>query len=132
MASSYPIADLLTKVSNASRARMEQVEVPASRVKVRLLDLLKREGFIRSYRPLAVGAKKSLRIYLRFLPGRRPVFTRLRRVSKPGWRQYLGADRMLRVVNGRGIAVISTSRGLMTDEEARKAHVGGEVLCHIW
>jgi len=132
MASSDPIADLLAKMSNASRARLAHVEVPASRLKVTLLDLLKREGFIRSYQPMSVGAKQSLRIYLRFLPGRRPVFSQLRRVSKPGLRKYIGAAAMPRVVNGRGIAVLSTSGGLMTDEEARRAHVGGEVLCHIW
>ncbi len=132
MASSDPIADLLAKMRNDSRARLAHVEVPASRLKVTLLDLLKREGFIRSYQPMSVGAKKSLRIYLRFLPGHRPVFSQLRRVSKPGLRKYIGAAAMPRVVNGRGIAVLSTSGGLMTDEEARRAHVGGEVLCHIW
>ena len=132
MAISDPIADLLTKVRNASAAKLERVDVPASRLKISLLDVLKREGFIRSYQPMAVGPKKALRIYLKFLAGRRPVITDVVRISKPGLRKYTGADGVRRVISGRGIAVLSTSRGLMTDQEARQARVGGEVLCHIW
>ena len=103
----------------------------ASRVKVSLLELMKRQGFIRSFQPMAVGVKKSLRIYLKFLPGRRPAVCMVRRVSRPGLRQYCGADRVPHVINSRGIAVLSTSRGLMTDREARQAQVGGEVICYI-
>ena len=132
MAISDPMADLLTKLRNASRARQEHVDVPGSRLKANVLDLLKREGFIRSYQWMEVGAKKSLRVYLRFLPGRRPVLSELVRISKPGLRHYAGAADVKRVISGRGIAILSTSRGLMTDEEARQAKVGGEVLAKVW
>lgn len=132
MAISDPIADLLTKVRNASAAKLERVDVPASRLKARLLEVLKREGFIRAYQPMDLGPQKALRIYLKFLPGRRPVITHVTRISKPGLRRYAGAEGVGRVVSGRGIAVLSTSRGLLTDQEARQARVGGEVLCEIW
>ena len=131
MAVSDPIADMLTKVRNGGRARLPHVDVPASHLKARLLELLKREGFIRSFQPMEVGVKQSLRIYLKFLPGRRSAVATVRRVSRPGLRQYCGADRVPHVINGRGIAVLSTSRGLLTDQEARQARVGGEVLCYI-
>ena len=131
MSVSDPIADMLTKVRNGGYARLPHVDVPASRVKAGLLEVLKREGFIRSFQPMAVGIKKSLRIYLEFLPGRRPAVVKVRRVSRPGLRQYCGADQVPHVINGRGIAVLSTSRGLLTDQEARQARVGGEVICYI-
>ena len=132
MSVSDPIADMLTKVRNGGRARQPHVDVPASKIKVSLLELMKRQGFIRSFQPMAVGVKKSLRIYLKFLPGRRPAVAQAQRVSRPGLRRYCSADRVPHVINSRGIAVLSTSRGLMTDREARKERVGGEVLCYLW
>ena len=131
MAVSDPIADLLTKLRNASRAGLPHVDVPGSRLKARLLEILKREGFIRSFQWMDVGSHKELRVYLRFI-GRRPLLMQAVRISKPGLRTYVGASAVPKVVSGRGIAVLSTSRGLMTDDEARKSRVGGEVLCHVW
>ena len=131
MAVTDPIADLLTKLRNASRAGHAQVDVSASRLKVHLLEILKREGFIRSFQPMQAGARKEVRVYLKFI-GRRPILTQAVRISKPALRKYVGAASLPKVISGRGIAVLSTSRGLMTDAEARQQRVGGEVLCHVW
>ncbi|MBT9253561.1 MAG: SSU ribosomal protein S8p (S15Ae) [Brockia lithotrophica] len=127
-----PIADMLTRIRNANQVRKDRVEVPASKMKRAILEILKREGYIRDFEVVQNGPKATLRIYLKYGPGGERVITGLRRISKPGLRVYVGADEIPRVLGGLGIAVLSTSRGVMTDKEARKARVGGEVIAYIW
>jgi len=127
-----PIADMLTRIRNANQVRKDRVEVPASKMKRAIAEILKREGYIRDFEVVQDGPKATLRIYLKYGPGGERVITGLRRISKPGLRVYVGADDIPRVLGGLGIAVLSTSRGIMTDKEARKARVGGEVIAYIW
>jgi len=127
-----PIADMLTRIRNANQVRKDRVEVPASKMKRATAEILKREGYIRDFEVVQDGPKATLRIYLKYGPGGERVITNLRRISKPGLRVYVGADDIPRVLGGLGIAVLSTSRGIMTDKEARKARVGGEVIAYIW
>ena len=132
MASSDPIADFLTKVRNASAARHETVEVRASRMAERILEVLKHEGFIRAYKQ--VGERPTtrvLRIYLKY-QHKTPVLTHLVRVSKPGQRRYRKATNLPRVLKGLGTAIVSTSQGVMTEREAYRQRIGGEVLCYAW
>ena len=125
-----PIADFLTRIRNANRALVPQVEVPHSRLKERVAALLKREGYLADF--VVEGTKKkTLKVKLRF-NGRKGVIEGLRRVSKPGLRHYVKADSVPRVLGGMGVAILSTSRGVMTGTEARKANLGGEVLCYVW
>lgn len=126
------IGDLLTRIRNASRAGHEQVEIPGSKLKLEIVKLLAQEKFIRGYQFVEDGKQGIIRVYLRYGPRREPVITQLKRVSKPGLRVYARADRLPRVQNGMGIAILSTSAGVMTDREARRRHVGGEVICYVW
>jgi small subunit ribosomal protein S8 len=127
-----PVADMLTRVRNGSLAEHEKVDVPASRLKVRLAEILKEEGFIKNFRLIEDKRQGVLRIYLKYGPGQERVISGLRRVSKPGRRLYVGADRIPSVLGGMGVAILSTPRGLLTDRDSRKAKVGGEVLCYVW
>ena len=127
-----PIADFLTRIRNATTVRKETVEVPASKMKRAMADILKREGFIRDYEYIEDGKQGILRLYLRYGPNREKVITGLKRISRPGLRVYARKDQLPKVLGGLGIAIISTSRGLMTDKEARKRGLGGEVICYIW
>ena len=127
-----PIADMLTRIRNAGSARHETVDVPASKMKKAIAEILLEEGYIRSYQLIDDGTQGVIRITLKYLPGKEPAILGLKRVSKPGLRVYAGADELPRVLRGLGIAIISTSRGIMTDKEARAAHVGGEVLAFVW
>lgn len=127
-----PIADMLTRIRNASRARLDTTEMPHSMLKAEVARILKKEGFIKDYVTEGHGGKKNLRVYLRYGSGRSPVIRGLKRISKPGLRRYAQAARMPRVVGGMGMAVVSTSKGLLTDREAKAAKVGGEVLCYVW
>ena len=127
-----PIADMLTRIRNANTVYREYVDVPASRMKTALAKILKDEGFIREFELIEDGVRGTLRLYLKYGPNREKVITGLRRISKPGLRVYASHDKLPRVLGGLGIAVISTSRGVMTDREARQQHVGGEVLAYIW
>lgn len=129
---SDPIADMLTRIRNANVVYREQVEIPGSRIKRAIAEILKREGFIRDYEWVEDGKQGTIRVHMKYGPNRRRVITNLRRVSRPGRRIYVSADRLPRVLDGLGLAIISTSRGLMTDEEARRAGLGGEVLCYVW
>ena len=129
---SDPIADLLTRIRNASRAEHEKVDIPASKLKIRIAEVLKEEGFIKNFRLIEDKRQGVLRIYLKYGPGQERVISGLRRVSKPGRRLYVGADRIPSVLGGMGVAILSTPRGLLTDGESRKAKVGGEVLCYVW
>lgn len=126
-----PVADYLTRLRNAIQAKHKRVDVPASGLKRELTRLLLNQKFIGGFTEVKTSAQGILRIQLRYNDGR-SVIKGLRRVSTPGLRQYSGAEAVPRVLGGLGIAVVSTSRGLMTDRQAREAHVGGEVLCEIW
>ncbi|MCR4419474.1 MAG: 30S ribosomal protein S8 [Clostridia bacterium] len=127
-----PIADFLTRIRNATTIRKDTVEVPASKMKRALADILKREGFIRDYEYIEDGRQGVLRLYLKYGPNKEKIITGLKRISRPGLRVYARKDQLPRVLGGLGIAVISTSRGVMTDKEARKRGLGGEVICYIW
>ena len=127
-----PVADMLTRVRNGSLAEHEKVDIPSSRLKVRLAEILKEEGFIKNFRLIEDKRQGVLRVYLKYGPGQERVISGLRRVSKPGRRLYVGADRIPSVLGGMGVAILSTPRGVLTDRESRKAKVGGEVLCYVW
>ena len=129
-----PIADMLTRIRNGSVAAQEVVRMPSSKLKESLAEILRREGYIADFRvaddPSRPG--RLLEIVMKYTPDRAPTISGLRRVSKPGLRVYTKADRLPRVLGGLGVAVLSTSQGLMTDREARERRVGGEVLCYVW
>jgi small subunit ribosomal protein S8 len=127
-----PVADLLTRIRNGSMAEHEKVDVPASKLKVRVVEILKEEGFIKNFRLIEDQKQGVLRVYLKYGPAQERVITGLRRVSKPGRRLYVSADRIPSVLGGMGVAILSTPRGVLTDRESRKAKVGGEVLCYVW
>jgi small subunit ribosomal protein S8 len=126
-----PIADMLTRIRNAQLARHRRVDMPTSRLKVELARLLKQNHYIHDYKLLEDGQHPVLRLYLKYFQDK-PVIRELRRVSKPGLRQYVGVEEIPRVRNGLGMALLSTSRGVMTDREARAAKVGGELLAIVW
>ena len=127
-----PIADMLTRIRNAGMARHDSVDVPASKMKTAIAEVLHKEGYIKAFQIVDDGTQGVIRITLKYLPGREKAIQGLKRVSKPGLRVYAGADELPRVLKGLGIAIVSTSKGIMTDKEARKAHVGGEVLAFVW
>lgn len=127
-----PIADMLTRIRNANMVRHEKLEIPASKVKKEVADILKREGFIRDYEFVEDNKQGILRIFLKYGANNERVITGLKRISKPGLRVYAKAEELPRVLNGLGIAVVSTSKGVLTDKEARRESVGGEVLAYIW
>ena len=127
-----PVADMLTRIRNANSAKHESVDVPASNLKKAIAQILLDEGYIKSFQVVEDGTQGVIRIALKYLPGKEKVITGLRRVSKPGLRVYAGADELPRVLKGLGIAIISTSKGVMTDKKARANHVGGEVLAFVW
>ena len=126
-----PIADMLTRIRNANSARHDTVDVPASNMKKSIAQILLDEGYIKSYQIVDDGTQGGIHITLKY-NGKAKVITGLRRVSKPGLRVYVGADELPRVLRGLGIAIVSTSKGVMTDKAARAAHVGGEVLAFVW
>ena len=128
-----PIADMLTRIRNANSAKHDTVDVPASNMKKSIAQILLDEGYIRNYQLIDDGTQGIIRITLKYnQPNKEKVITGLRRVSKPGLRVYAGADELPRVIKGLGIAIVSTSKGVMTDKAARAAHVGGEVLAFVW
>ena len=127
-----PIGDLLARIRNGSLAEHEKIDVPASKLKVRVVEILKQEGFVKIFRLIEDKKQGVLRVYLKYGPGQERVITGLRRVSKPGRRLYVSADKVPSVLGGMGVAILSTSRGVMTDRDSRKAQVGGEVLCYVW
>ena len=129
-----PIADMLTRIRNATRAYHETVDIPASKLKVEVARVLRETGFIRDYRVMENknGPGKTLRIFLKYGPQKRQVIQGIRRVSTPGRRVYTRHDRIPKVLGGLGIAVLSTPKGVMSDRDARRERVGGEVLCFVW
>jgi len=127
-----PIADFLTRIRNANTVYQDRVEIPASKTKQGLANILKEEGFIKDVEYIEDGKQGILRLYLKYGTSREKVITGLKRISKPGLRVYARRDQVPRVLGGLGVAVVSTSRGLMTDKQARTEGLGGEILCYVW
>ena len=126
------VADLLTRIRNANDAKHETVEIPASNMKKAIVQILLDEGYIKSFQIVEDGKQGIIRVTLKYAPGKQKVIHGLRRVSKPGLRIYSNCEDMPKVMNGLGIAIVSTSKGVMTDKKARQANVGGEVLAFVW
>jgi small subunit ribosomal protein S8 len=127
-----PVADLLTRIRNANRAYHDSLTISGSKLKVEIVKILQREGFIKGFDIVKDPKQDQLKVYLRYGPKREKVITNLKRISKPGLRVYAGSDKLPRVLRGLGIAVLTTSQGVMTDKEARRKGIGGEVLCYVW
>ncbi len=127
-----PIADMLTRIRNGNTVYRDFVDVPVSRMKRAIAFILKQEGFVRDVELIEDGKHGMLRVYLKYGPNRERVISGLKRISRPGLRVYAGQDELPRVLGGLGIAVLSTSRGVMTEKQARETRVGGEVLCYVW
>ena len=127
-----PIADMLTRIRNANNAKHDTVDVPASNMKKAIAQILLEEGYIKNFQLIDDGTQGVIRITLKYNAGKEKVLSGLRRVSKPGLRVYAGADELPRVLRGLGTAIVSTSKGVMTDKKAREAPVGGEVLAFVW
>ena len=127
-----PIADLLTRIRNANTQKHETVDCPSSKMKESIVEILANEGYIKGYQIIEDGKQNVIRMTLKYSPSGERVISGLKRVSKPGLRYYASAEEMPRVLKGLGTAIVSTSKGIMTDKEARKQHIGGEVLCFVW
>lgn len=127
-----PIADYLTRIRNANMTKHDSVEIPASTIKKSLSEILKQEGFIRDYEVTDDNKQGMIKIFLKYGPNGERVISGLKRISKPGLRNYVGAENLPKVLNGLGIAIVSTSAGVITDKEAREKNVGGEVLAYVW
>lgn len=127
-----PIADFLTRIRNANMAKHESFEVPASKIKFDIANILKREGFIKDVDYIEDNKQNVIRVFLKYSPTEERVITNLKRISKPGLRAYVKADEVPKVLNGLGIAIISTSEGVLTDKEARSRNLGGEVVAYVW
>ncbi len=127
-----PIADLLTRIRNANTQKHETVDCPSSKMKESIVEILANEGYIKGYQIIEDGKQNVIRMTLKYSPSGERVISGLKRVSKPGLRYYASAEEMPRVLKGLGTAIVSTSKGVMTDKEARKEHIGGEVLCFVW
>ena len=132
MSMTDPIADMLTRIRNANQALLDRVDIPSSRLKVEIAKILKAEGFIRAYKLLDDNKQGTLRVYMKFGSGNERVILGLRRVSRPGLRVYRKAAQVPNVMSGMGVAILSTSQGLMTGKAARQRSLGGEVLCYVW
>ena len=127
-----PIADMLTRIRNANTAKHETVDIPASNMKKAIAEILNNEGYIKGYQIIEDGKQGVIRVTLKYTSNKEKVISGIKRISKPGLRMYAPADELPRVLKGLGIAIISTSKGIMTDKEARKLNIGGEVLAFIW
>lgn len=127
-----PIADMLTRIRNAVRARHPRVDLPASNLKVEIARILKEEGYVSTYKVVDENKRRVLRIFFRYTPDKRSVLTNLKRISRPGCRRYVGKNGIRPVVGGIGVSILSTPRGIMTGQTARKEGVGGELLCEVW
>lgn len=127
-----PVADMLARLRNAISARHQKVDVPASKLKLEIARILKEEGYISNFKPVEEEGRKLLRLFLKYGNNNEAIITRVQRISRPGCRVYVGRNEIPRVLGGLGITILTTPRGVMTGREARKAGVGGEVLCEIW
>ena len=132
MSVSDPIADMLVKLKNASMVHKESVDVPFSKVANSILQILKRENYVENLKCIEDSSRKQLRVYLKYNTAKKPAITDIKRKSRPGLRLYCRSDKIPYVLRGKGIAIVSTSKGIMTDKEARLSKVGGEVLCWVW
>lgn len=132
MAVSDPIADFLNRIKNGQKARFDKVDIPASRMKANLSRILKEEGYIKNYKLIKDDKQGIIRVHIKYGENREGAITGIKRVSKPGCRVYVGHDEIPRVMNGMGISIVSTSKGVMTDRQARKDGIGGELLCSVW
>lgn len=132
MSMTDPIADMLTRIRNANMVKQQKVDIPSSNVKVNIAQVLKQEGYIKNYKVIADDRQGVLRVYLKFIDEKEPVINEITRISKPGSRSYVNAESIPTVKNGLGIAILSTSQGIMTDTAARQAGIGGELLCTVW
>ena len=132
MTTSDPIADMLTRIRNAMMVRHAKVDIPASKLKADIARILKEEGYILNYKIADEGVRKTIKIYLKYTPANQPVITTIERVSRPGCRVYVGSNSIPRVLGGLGINILTTPQGVMTGKSAKKANVGGEVLCRVW
>jgi len=132
MSMTDPIADLLTRIRNAGTAKHQKLDVPMSKVKVAIATVLKDQGYIKNFKTVSDDKQGVLRIYLKYDDGNAPIIHEISRVSKPGCRVYVGKDQVPSIKNGLGIAILSTSQGVMDDTAARQADIGGEVLCTVW
>jgi small subunit ribosomal protein S8 len=129
---SDPIADFLTRIRNASRAEHEKVDIPSSKLKLRMAEILKDEGFIKNFRVIEDNKQGMLRVYLKYGAGSEKIISGIVRVSRPGRRIYVTKDKIPTILGGMGVAILSTSAGVMTDRQVRKQHLGGEVLAYVW
>jgi small subunit ribosomal protein S8 len=127
-----PIADMLTRIRNAYKARFEKVEMPSSKMKMSILQALKNEGYVKGYKVLTEGNKTLLQVSLKYDAHKKPAVAELRRMSKPGRRIYVNKDEIPQIKSGLGLAILSTSKGIITDRQARKEGVGGELICSCW
>ncbi|MBO5035740.1 MAG: 30S ribosomal protein S8 [Clostridia bacterium] len=127
-----PIADMLTRIRNANNAKHETVDIPASNMKKQIAQILVDEGYVKSYNVVDDGKQGILKVFLKYGPNKTKVIQGMKRVSKPGLRIYVGSDEIPKVMRGLGVAIVSTSKGVMTDKAARKENVGGEVLAFVW
>lgn len=127
-----PIADMLTRIRNGSSVKHDSVDIPASKMKVEVARILKEEGYIRDYKVIEDNKQGIIRIYFKYGPNQEKVITGIKRISKPGLRVYANKDEVPRVLGGLGIAILSTSHGIMTDKSARESNIGGEVVCYVW
>jgi small subunit ribosomal protein S8 len=132
MSQSDFVGDFLTVLRNASRAHLEKITTPSSNMAVKILEILEKEGFIQSFKVFEEGAKKFVRVHLKYVKGRKPALQGIRRISTPGLRRYVGVKKVSNVRGGFGVAIVSTSKGLMTDRQAREMNVGGEFICTVW
>jgi small subunit ribosomal protein S8 len=127
-----PIADMLTRIRNAVRARHPRVDLPASNLKVEIARILKEEGYVSTYKVVDENKRRVLRVFFRYTPDKRSVLTNLKRISRPGCRRYVAKNEIKSVVGGMGVSILSTPRGIMTGQAARKEGIGGELLCEVW
>jgi small subunit ribosomal protein S8 len=132
MSMTDPIADMLTRIRNGIMAKLQKVDIPSSNMKVSIANVLKAEGFIKNYKVIADQKQGILRVYLKYIDEKDPIINEIKRISKPGGRRYVKSDSIPSVKSGMGIAVLSTSKGIITDKTAREAGVGGEIICTVW
>lgn len=132
MSMTDPIADMLTRIRNANMVKLQKVDIPSSNVKVNIAQVLKQEGYIKNYKVIADDRQGVLRVYLKFIDEKEPVINEITRISKPGSRTYVDTASIPSIKNGLGIAILSTSKGIMTDAAARQAGIGGELVCTVW
>ena len=127
-----PIADMLTRIRNASKVKFDKVDIPSSRIKGEIVKILKEEGFIKNYKFMKDKRQGLIRVYLKYTQDERQILTGIKRVSTPGRRVYSGVDEIPHIKGGLGVAILSTPKGILTDKEARRSKIGGEILCYVW